>query len=227
MPLPKHVAIIVDGNRRWAKANGLPSLEGHRRGYLRVKELARWLFARGIPWASFYLFSRENWNRSKEEVGYLFKLLEEILTTEVDEFVREGVRLRFVGNRAALEPRLQVLMQQSEALTARGVRGNFVACINYGGQQDIVEAVQRLAREGANLEQLTLEKLKGALTSAELPPVDLMVRTSGEQRTSNFLPWELTYAELYFTPTLFPDFSENDLDEALAWYQNRQRRFGA
>lgn len=226
MPLPNHVAVIVDGNRRWAKAKGLPSLEGHHQGYLRVKEVARWLFKRDVPWVSFYLFSRENWNRSKDEVSYLFKLLEHILTNDVVEFVREGVKLSFVGLRAELEPRLQELMAKAEAATVGGTKGNFVACINYGGQQEVVEGVQRLAEQGVDLKHLTAEQLKASLSTAELPPVDLMIRTSGEQRTSNFLLWELAYAELYFTPTLFPDFSEGDLDAALGWYQARQRRFG-
>ena len=227
MSLPSHVAIIVDGNRRWAKANSLPSLEGHRQGYQRVKEVARWLFSRGVGWASFYLFSRENWSRSKDEVSYLFKLLEQILTTDIAQFVEEGIRLYFVGNRSQLEPRLQVLMTQAEAVTAQGTKGNFVACINYGGQQEIVEGVQRLAQQGSDLTKLTAEQLKLSLSTAALPPVDLMIRTSGEQRLSNFLLWELAYAELYFTPTLFPDFSETDLDQALTWYAARARRFGS
>jgi len=227
MPPPNHVAIIVDGNRRWAKAKGLPSLEGHRQGYQRVKEVARWLFKRGVGWASFYLFSRENWSRSAEEVAYLFNLLDQGLEKDIDEFVRDGIRLCFAGSRKELQPRTQELMRQAEARTAAGTKGTIVACINYGGQQEIVEGVQRLAKQGSDLAHLTAEQLKASLTTSALPPVDLMIRTSGEKRISNFLLWELAYAELYFTPTLFPDFLENDLDTALAWYQERERRFGA
>ncbi len=227
MSQPKHVAVIVDGNRRWAKAKNLPSLEGHRAGYTRVKELARWLFARGVKFASFYLFSRENWNRSAEEVAYLFNLLDDGLERDVKDFVRDGIRLRFAGSRTELKPRTQKLMRQAEAETAAGTKGTIVACINYGGQQEIVEGVRKLAAEGTNLAELTPEGLKAGLTTAQVPPVDLMIRTSGEQRISNFLLWELAYAELYFTPVLFPDFSEKNLDEALVWYHSRERRFGS
>lgn len=225
--VPTHVGVIVDGNRRWAKAKGLPTLEGHRAGYARVKELARWFFARGVKWASFYLFSRENWNRSKEEVGYLMGLLENSLRRDVEEFVRDSIRLTFAGGRQGLTPTIQTLMAEAEAATASGNRGTIVACINYGGQQEIVEAVQRLAATHSDLAKLTSEELKAAMTTAELPPCDLIIRTSGEQRISNFLLWEAAYAEIYFTPTLFPDFSEANLDEALSWYAERQRRFGS
>ncbi len=223
---PNHVGIIVDGNRRWAKARGVPTLEGHRAGYTRVKELARWLFGRGVPWASFYLFSRENWNRSAEEVAYLFNLLDDGLGRDIQSFVRDGIRMRFAGNRSQLKTRTQELMHEAEMATASGTKGNIVACINYGGQQEIVEAVQQLAKQGADLAKLTPEALKGAMTTRDVPPVDLMIRTSGEQRISNFLLWEVAYSELYFTPTLFPDFFEQNLDQALDWYQNRERRFG-
>lgn len=222
----KHIAVIVDGNRRWAKARGLPSLEGHRQGYKRVKELARWIFSRGIKWASFYLFSRENWNRSKEEVGYLFNLLEQGLKNDVKDFIRDDIKLLFVGSRRELRPSIQELMNKAEQDTCKGKKGTIVSCINYGGQQEIVEGVQRLAAESGDLTKLTADQLKSSLSTRELPPVDLMIRTSGEQRISNFLLWEIAYAELYFTPIFFPDFSESDLDQAINWYQSRERRFG-
>ena len=223
----KHVGVIVDGNRRWAKARGLPTLEGHRAGYVRVKELARWLFARGVTYASFYLFSRENWKRSQSEVSYLMALLEQGLKKDTAEFVRDSIRLRFAGLRAGLSTSLQELMIKAEQATVAGNKGTVVACINYGGQQEIVEAVQQLAKSGSDLSGLTLDQLKAALTTAELPPADLIIRTSGEQRLSNFLLWESAYSELYFTPQLFPDFTETDLDQALSWFNDRQRRFGS
>ncbi|MFH1111932.1 MAG: polyprenyl diphosphate synthase [Patescibacteria group bacterium] len=226
MSLLNHIGIIVDGNRRWAKAKGLPALAGHKVGYSRVKELARWIFSRGIPWASFYLFSRENWNRSQEEVSYLFDLLEAGLKKDVDDFIKDGIRLHFVGGRDKLRPSIQELMVMAEEKTKNGTGGNLVACINYGGQQEIVEGVQKLAKQGIDLTNLTAEQLKSALSTHSLPPVDLMIRTSGEQRISNFLLWEIAYAELYFTPVFFPDFSKGDLKQALDWYSSRQRRFG-
>ncbi|MFA4937113.1 MAG: polyprenyl diphosphate synthase [Patescibacteria group bacterium] len=222
----KHIAIIVDGNRRWAKEHNLPSLDGHKAGYKRVKELARWIFARGIPWASFYLFSRENWSRSKEEVAYLFDLLDQGLKKDVEDFVRDGIKMQFAGSRQELRQSTRDLMAEAEEKTASGTKGTMVACINYGGQQEIVEGVQKLAREGSDLTKLTLEQLKLSLSTGGLPPVDLMIRTSGEQRISNFLLWEIAYAELYFTHLLFPDFSKADLDEALNWFSSRERRFG-
>ncbi|MDO8599080.1 MAG: polyprenyl diphosphate synthase, partial [bacterium] len=143
-----HVGIIVDGNRRWAKARGLPTFEGHRHGYRRVQEVARWLVDRGVTWATFYLFSTENWKRSEEEVGYLMRLLEGALENDVADFVRDGIRLRFIGNRTRLSQRLQDLMQRAEETTVGGKRGTMVAAINYGGQQDVVEGVQQLVRDG-------------------------------------------------------------------------------
>lgn len=222
----KHIAVIVDGNRRWAKNHNLPSLEGHKAGYARVKELARWIFKRGIPWASFYLFSRENWSRAKEEVAYLFDLLDDGLKNDISDFVKDGIRLQIAGSRKELRQSTQDLITQAEKATLGGTKGTIVACINYGGQQEIVEGVQKLAQAGADLTTLTLDQLKGSLSTANVPPVDLMIRTSGEQRISNFLLWEIAYAELYFTPVFFPDFSEKDLDEALDWYKQRERRFG-
>lgn len=216
----------MDGNRRWAKRQGLPTLEGHRVGYARVKELARWLFDRGVRWASFYLFSRENWNRSAEEVSYLMALLEQGLANDVADFKRDSIHLMFAGGKEKLSPRLLKLMVTAEQETRAGTKGTVVACINYGGQQEIVEAVQQLAQADNDLSKLTAEKLKSALSTAELPPADLIIRTSGEQRLSNFLLWESAYSELYFTPTLFPDFNEVELDKALAWFSDRQRRFG-
>jgi len=223
----KHIAIIVDGNRRWAKVNGLLSLGGHKAGYARVKELARWIFKRGIPYASFYLFSRENWSRSKEEVAYLFDLLDDGLKNDIADFIKDGIKLQFAGGRKELRPSTRDLMARAEAKTAGGTKGTIVACINYGGQQEIVEAVRAIAGRGEDLTKLTLDGLKNSLSTASVPPVDLLIRTSGEQRISNFLLWEIAYAELYFTPTFFPDFSATDLEAALDWYKHRDRRFGA
>lgn len=221
-----HVGLIVDGNRRWARSRGLPTLEGHRAGYKRVNEVARWLFARGVTHASFYLFSRENWKRSQEEVSYLMSLLEEGLRKDVAEFIKDSIVLRFAGSRAGLPESLQNQMNKAERETASGKRGTICACINYGGQQEIVEAVQKLARANEDLSQLTAEQLQQSLSSGFLPPCDLVIRTSGEQRLSNFLLWESAYAEIYFSPIMFPDFTEPELDKALAWYKDRQRRFG-
>ena len=154
------------------------------------------------------------------------RLLEQGLARDVKEFKRDAIRLLFAGGREQLPPRLRELMRQATEETKQGTAGTVCACINYGGQQEIVEAVRQLAETGHDLSKLTAEELKGAMTTAELPPCDLIIRTSGEQRLSNFLLWESAYAELYFTPTFFPDFNEVELDKALAWFSDRQRRFG-
>ena len=225
--IPTHVGIIVDGNRRWAKAQGLPTLAGHQRGYQNVRIIVKHLLGRGVSYVTCYLFSRENWKRSSEEVAYLMQLLTDVLRNEVASFIEDSIRLTFIGNRSAFSPELQLLMEQAEARTAAGTAGTFVAALNYGGQQDILEAVQKLAKSGANLTSVTAEELKQALSTAHLPPCDLIIRTSGEQRLSNFLLWEGVYAELYFSPVMFPDFSEAQADEALGWYAGRSRRFGS
>lgn len=226
MELPNHIGVIVDGNRRWAKAQGLPAMEGHRQGYRRVQQMARWLFKRQVAWVTFYLFSTENWQRHPTEVKYLFKLFENSIKTETSKLVKDGIRLLFVGDRLALPTPLPKLMAAAEQATKAGRKGNLVAAINYGGRQAIVEGVKQLARQGQDLRQLTAEQLKASLTSRELPDLDLVIRTSGEQRLSNFLLWESAYAELYFSPKYFPEFDEADLESVLDWYSRRQRRFG-
>lgn len=226
MTKPNHVGIIVDGNRRWAKQQGLPSLEGHRHGYKRVQEVARWLFDQGVSWATFYLFSTENWRRSQTEVDYLFKLFEDSIKQEAKQLAADGIRLRFVGDRIVLKPTIQQLMLEAEEITKSGLHGNLVAAINYGGRPAIVEAIRSLAKSSTDLSSLTEEQFKTKLNTKDLPDLDLIIRTSGEQRLSNFLLWEAAYAELYFSPKFFPDFQKEDLDLALDWYDNRTRRFG-
>lgn len=225
--LPTHVGIIVDGNRRWAKAQGLPTFAGHQRGYQNVRTMVRHLLSRGVSYVTCYLFSRENWKRSSEEVAYLMQLLTDVLRNEVASFIKDSIRLAFIGNRSAFSPELQLLMEQAEARTAAGTAGTFVAALNYGGQQDILEAVQKLATSGANLASLTAEELKQAMSTAHLPPCDLIIRTSGEQRLSNFLLWEGAYAELYFSSSMFPEFTTAEIDKILHWFASRERRFGA
>jgi len=227
MALPNHVGVIVDGNRRWAKQRGLTSLEGHRQGYQKVHEAARWLFDQGVVWATFYLFSTENWRRAPEEVAYIFKLFEDTIKTDTANLVKDGIRCYFVGNRGELRPALQELMNQAEEQTKFGRKGNLVAAINYGGRAAIIDGVRQLARSGAALINLTEEQLKQSLSTKDLPDLDLVIRTSGEQRLSNFLLWEAAYAELYFSPNFFPDWQKEDLRLALDWYATRQRRFGA
>lgn len=230
---PTHIAFIMDGNGRWAKARGLPRLEGHRRGVETLRGLLTALAERGIPHATFYAFSTENWRRSADEVDGLMNLFRWFLKAELKKLADGGIRLRFLGDRrpgGRLPDDILALMADSEAATAANTRLNVNICLNYGGRAEILAAAQALAEKakaGAlNPATLTEDDVSAHLTTAGLPDPDLCIRTSGEQRTSNFLPWQLAYAELMFVDTAWPDFTPEKLDEALAAFARRDRRFG-
>lgn len=223
----KHLAIIMDGNRRWAKAQGLPTLEGHRRGYDRIKEVGDWCIARGITTLTVYAFSTENWKRSVEEVTYLMDLLKIGLTHEIGGFIEKGIRLQVIGEKSGLSPELQQAIADAEEKTAGGTRGLLNLAINYGGRLEIVRAVQKLMREGVTADAMSEELITGALWTTGQNDPDLIIRTSGEQRLSGFLTWQSVYSELYFCAKHWPEFGEADLDAALEDYAQRQRRFGA
>ncbi len=221
----KHLAIIMDGNRRWAKAQGLSSIEGHRRGYAKLKDVGTWCLERGITTLTVYAFSTENWNRSKTEVTYLMKLLERAVSRELPHFNKQGIRLRIIGDVKGLPTSLQKAIVRAENLTAKNERGVLNLCINYGGHLEIVEAVKKIIRKKIPASKVTEELITKSLWLTEQP--DLVVRTSGEQRLSGFLTWQSVYSELYFTKVHWPAFAESDLDKAVAEYAHRQRRFGA
>lgn len=223
----RHLAIIPDGNRRWAAAHGLPSLEGHRRGYAKIKEIARACFDRGIPMLTVFAFSTENWRRAKEEVSYLMDLLRLALEKDTADYVRRGVRLRVLGGRDGLPDGLRAAIETAEAESAAGTQGQINICLDYGGRAEIVAGVRRLLAEGVPAEEVTEEKVSAALWTAGLPEPDLLLRTSGERRLSGFLMWSGAYSELRFVDVHWPDFDEAALDAALADYAERQRRFGA
>jgi len=222
----RHLAVIPDGNRRWAKAQGLPTLEGHRRGYEKIKEFARLCFDRGIPMLTVFAFSTENWKRAEQEVSYLMGLLRHALEKDTDEYVRRGVRLKILGLREGLPEGLKGTIEAAEAKSASGERGQINICLNYGGRAELVEGVKRLLAEGARPEDLTEEKVAASLWTAGLPDPDLIIRTSGERRLSGFLTWSSAYSELLFTEKHWPDFDEAALDAALEDFAGRQRRFG-
>mgnify|MGYP000172623958 FL=1 len=221
-----HLAIIMDGNRRWAKDQGLPSFEGHRRGYDRLKEVGDWCLARKIPFLTVFAFSTENWKRTQDEVGYLMDLLETGLSRDLDEFHRKGVRLTFMGRREGLRPSILRAMDAAEEKTKDNTNATFCLCLNYGGRLEIVDACKKLVEQGVPAEQIDEAKLQSAMYWPELPEPDLIVRTSGEQRLSGFLLWESAYSELYWTNVHWPAFDEGEVDKALEEYANRQRRFG-
>lgn len=226
---PRHVAIIMDGNGRWAVERGWPRLVGHRKGAERVKQIAYACPDLGVEWLTVYAFSTENWKRSTEEVLGLMKIFARYIQREADALSAEGVRLRFIGSRERLDPKLQRLMAGIEARTAGNTRLNFTVAINYGGRDEVLRASKRLAARitsGEITGEPSEADFNACLDTADLPDPDLVIRTSGETRVSNFLPWQAAYSEYEFTPTLWPDFSPDHLAEILDRFGCRNRRFG-
>lgn len=221
----------MDGNGRWAVNKGWPRLVGHRKGAERVKEIVRAAPDLGVRWLTIYAFSTENWKRSTKEVIGLMSLFASYIQREAEGLSREGVRMRFIGDRARLEPKLQELMGWIEARTRGNGRLNLTVAINYGGRDEITRAVQALARQAADgrLDPGAIddECISAALDTHDLPDPDLVIRTSGEMRVSNFLPWQSAYAEFEFSPVLWPDFTPQVLAEIVDRFAGRERRFGA
>ena len=231
--LPRHVAVIMDGNGRWAKARGLDRSAGHIEGARTFRRIGEYAGDLGIEHITFYAFSTENWLRPQKEVGALMRLFAEYLTEareRLDESIQKGIRLRFLGDRAPLSEELKMLMEAVEEATAGGTKVNLNIAINYGGQQEILHAVKSLARDvltGSLLpEELTLSSIEDRLYTAGQPPVDLLIRPSGEQRLSNFLLWQCAYAEFWYSDVLWPDFTEENFNEALRAFRKRSSRFG-
>lgn len=228
--LPRHIAITMDGNGRWARGRGLPRIAGHKAGLAPVRMCISECSQRGVAALTLFAFSSENWGRPAEEVGSLMGLFLESLEREIAELDRQGVCMRFIGERRTLPVRLQARIAAAEERTAGNPGLKLQVAVSYGGRWDIVQAAQALARECAagaiRPEEITEERFAHALTLAPLPDADLVIRTGGEQRVSNFLLWNLAYAELYFTSRLWPDFAVADLEEALQFFAQRERRFG-
>ena len=216
----------MDGNRRWAKEQGLPALKGHKRGAEVFKEISLAAFERGVTVLSAFVFSTDNWKRAEDEVGYLMKLVITASEKYLDEFDKKGIKIMVIGRRDNI--RLDVLkaIQQTEEKTKNNTRGKLVLCFNYGGQQEIIDSVTKLTLSVKN-KRPTVEIFEQNLYSPEVPPLDLIIRTSGEKRLSGFMLWRAAYAELRFIDKYWPDFTPDDLDEALADYASRQRRFGS
>jgi undecaprenyl diphosphate synthase len=228
--LPRHIAIIMDGNGRWARARLLPRYVGHREGVKSVRRAVEACLDKNIKALTLFAFSSENWRRPGEEVSLIMDLFVHALKKEVVALNRNGVRLRFIGDRTAFSDNLCALIAAAEEETRGNSDLDLVIAANYGGQWDITRAVQmlagRLAAGELQPQDITPEVLAAEICLSDLPPPDLFIRTGGEQRISNFLLWQLAYTELYFTDVLWPAFDEQKLDEALLWYANRQRRFG-
>lgn len=224
--VPRHLGLILDGNRRWAHEHGVPIIEGHRQGYLMLKRVVDAAMNRGVFYISAYVFSSENWNREKTEVRHLMKLLLWVLRHEVDELNSKGIRIRVIGSRLKLGKALVKAIHQAEETTKDNSHATLLLCLDYGGQQEIVESVKRIAAAGINPKDITPELIAEHLYAPDVPPVDLVIRTSGEQRISNFMLWESAYSELLFDKAYWPDFDEKHLQTALRTYSKRQRRFG-
>ena len=227
MEIPRHIAIIMDGNGRWAKQRMLPRAAGHKRGVEIVREVVKTCVARGVKYLTLFAFSSENWRRPAEEVSMLKQLFIMALEREAEKLHRNGIRLRIVGDIAPFGEKITELVARAEQLTQANTNMTLTIAANYGGRWDLLQAVQRLVE--ARPEQrgaFTEEQLASCLAMAYAPEPALFIRTGGEQRISNFLLWQLAYSEFYFTDTLWPDFDAAALDQAIASYQQRERRFG-
>ena len=221
--LPRHVAIVMDGNGRWAKKRFLPRVAGHKQGVDALRRTVQACIDRGVPVLTVFAFSSENWSRPKEEVSGLMELLALVLSREVPKLHQSGVQLHFPGDQTVLAPRVQAALAEAKALTAGNQKLVLNVCFNYGGRWDIVQAARRLAAEGC---EITEEALSTTTALAHVGDPDLLIRTGGEMRISNFLLWQCAYSEMVFTPCLWPDFDVGALDEALAEFAGRERRFG-
>ena len=226
--VPQHIAVIMDGNRRWAKKRGLPKTVGHASGAKRVRGLVEACSARGVRWLTVFAFSTENWKRPAEEVSSLMGLFLLYLQKEASDMHKKGVRLKVIGDLSAFDARLQTLITNVQAMTAHNTKITLTIAANYGGRWDMLQAVQawHASNPGAPIGELTEAALRPHLSLPDAPEPELLIRTGGESRISNFMLWQSAYTELYFTPDLWPDFSADSLDEALAWYAERDRRFG-
>jgi undecaprenyl diphosphate synthase len=229
--LPRHIAIIMDGNGRWAKARGLPRIAGHRRGAEAVRRTLTAAGELGIPYLTLFGFSSENWKRPSAEVQDLMVLLRHYLRGEIAELQRNGVRLKVIGQLTRLAPDILGMIERAETLTRENSQVTLTIALSYGGRAEIVAAVQAIAAQVARgslpAEDVDEDCLARHLFTADIPDPDLLIRTSGEQRISNFLLWQCAYSEIVFTKTLWPDFSRNDLEQAIDDYCGRERRYGA
>jgi undecaprenyl diphosphate synthase len=218
--LPKHLGFIVDGNRRWARERGLPTLEGHRRGIALVEDIAHECFDRGVKFASFYIFSTENWDRSEEEVSYLMDLVDKCLKKFSKKCIEKNVRIAILGTKERLSEKLVKAVEEAERLTEKCTGAVLALCFNYGGKKEIEDAVAKIDGE------VTVEKIEQNLYHPEIPPVDMVIRTSGEQRISGFMLWRMAYSEMLFLDKKWPDMTKEDVGLILEDFASRNRRFG-
>lgn len=227
--IPNHVAIILDGNRRWAKEHKLPKLEGHRRGFENIRKLTNYIFSRGVSYLSVFAFSTENFKRAQDEVKYLMDMFVKEFKKEYVSLHKDNIKVIFSGRKSGLREDVLEAMEEITALTKDNTGGVFNICLNYGGHAEIVDATKEIAKlvldNKLKIEDITEEEFAKHLYQ-DLPPIDLMIRTSGEVRLSNFMLWQLSYAEMYFPDCHWPAFNEEEFDKAIRAYNGRERRFG-
>lgn len=224
--VPKHVGYIVDGNRRWARKHGLPSYEGHLAGYNAIQEVALATFNSGVEFVSAYIFSTENWKRSEDEVNKLMGLVLKLLTSDLPIFDKNNIKLRVLGSRENVNDRILKAIDSAEAQTANNTAGTLAICFNYGGQLEIVDAVKKVIQSGFSADDVTIDLISQNMYAPEVPQMDLLVRTSGEQRISNFMLWRAAYSEIMFIDKLWPDMRKDDVTNIMKEYRKRFRRFG-
>jgi len=224
--IPTHVGIILDGNRRWAKAKGLKTIDGHKEGAEAFKKVSLAAFETGVKYLSAFIFSTENWQRAKEEVSFLMKLVVRAVELHLDEFHQKNIKIVVVGSRTDVPKAVLKAIDRTEQKTAGNTGGTLALCFNYGGKPELVDAVKKIVASGVSPQDITEELIDESVYNPELPQVDLLIRTSGEKRTSGFMLWRADYAELLFLDKMWPDFTVSDLAGALSEYANRHRRFG-
>lgn len=223
---PRHIGYIIDGNRRWAKKHGLPAYEGHLAGYSAIHEVTQATFDAKIPYVSVYIFSTENWERSEDEVSKLMGLVLRLLKSDLHIFDDNNIKLKVLGSLDRVDPKIIKAIDEAEAQTAGNTGGTFAICFNYGGQIEITDAVKKIVQSGVTSDQVTPELIADNLYQPDIPALDLIVRTSGEHRLSNFMLWRSVYAELLFLDKLWPDMTKDDVTDILKEYSTRTRRFG-
>jgi len=225
--VPKHVGYILDGNRRWARMHSLPEYDGHLAGYNALKEVVEGSIEQGIKYVSIYAFSTENWQRDKTEVSNLMKLSLHAISTDLKRFVKNGIRVRILGHRDGLSQKLLSAIEKAEEATKLLRKGTVLVCFNYGGQREIADAARKCVEDGLKPAEITEEAIAKRLYAPNVPPLDIIVRTSGEKRLSNFMLWRASYSELLFLDKYWPDMTKQDVTDIIEEYSRRQRRFGA
>jgi undecaprenyl diphosphate synthase len=224
--IPRHVGYIVDGNRRWAKERGLAPYEGHVAGYKVVHEVIKATFEAGVEFVSAYIFSTENWKRDQDEINKILNLFFQLLNDDISILNENNIKFKVLGSRMGLSSELIKAIDDAEKSTAKNSRGTFALCFNYGGQLEIVEAVQNIIKEGSAADDIDVDFISKHIYVPEVPPIDIVVRTSGEKRLSNFMLWRSAYSEIMFLDKMWPDMTKSDVTDIINEYSNRSRRFG-